>query len=669
MISNTVRCHVLMIIIGFSCHVAEAKISLSRIFTDNMVIQRNIQIPVWGNGAPDEAVKVLFKEQVTETTCDQAGNWKVKLKPEHAGGPYELQVISDDTITLKNVLIGDVWLCSGQSNMWRPVTDVLNAEEEIAQSDHPRIRLYSVPRTFRKEPVSDFPIPHPDEQRVTSMQWEVCSPQAVKNFSAVGYFFGREVHQSQNVPVGLIKVCWGSTKIEPWMRLASLKSIEGYEYIHKEIVDPVKVLDSVTRAYKSRIKDAADKGYRNEEAVWASKSSNADSWNKMRLPQEWEKAGLKDFDGVVWFRREFLLPDAVANSEFMLSLGEISDANKVWVNGHYIGGNDGKIPGSPYYQSKPKSKYTVDPAILSSGKNTILVRVANYIGNGGFTGSEQDLYIQSASYKQMLAGEWSYKVGVKAEGQPPARVRPHQTPTVLFNGMINPLIPYAMKGVIWYQGESNTGSPDNYSELFSTMISDWRRKWGQGDFPFLFVQLANFGEPAKSPESSSWALLREEQYKTLSVPHTGMAVTIDIGEADNIHPANKQGVGERLALVARERVYGEEIVSSGPIYKKMDIKDDKVYLSFNTFGENLVLKDRYGYVRGLAIAGADKKFYWARGYLKNNQVVVFSPSVKKPVAVRYAWSKNPGHPNLYNQGGLPAIPFRTDDWIETKETE
>lgn len=652
----------LIAILLFSFGSVRSGIQVAWIFTDNMVLQRGIKIPVWGSGTPGEKVHVQLIDQIVSTACDKDGQWKIYLEPVNAGGPYTMKIESESVITLENILVGDVWLCSGQSNMWRPVSSALNPEQEIKAADYPEIRLFSVPRTFRKNPVKEIPIPHPDEQRITTMRWEVCNSNTIRDFSAVGYFFGREVHVSQNVPIGLIKVCWGNTKVESWMSLPSLMTVSGFENVGREIADPVQLLDSVTESFISRIPVHKDPGFRNNTALWAAPDLNTSSWNIILLPQFWEDQFLENFDGVVWFKKKFHLPDLRDKKESILGLGDVRDANITWVNGYLIGQNKGKIPGSPYYQSNPESAYPIDPEVLNTGENDITVRVINYVGPGGISGATSDLFFESGDFRLSLTGKWLYKKGLQAESDAPARVRPHQIPTVLYNGMIHPLIPFGIRGIIWYQGESNTGNPDNYFKLFSTLIDDWRQRWGQGNFPFLFVQLANYGPPPNQPESSSWALIREEQFKTLSLENTGMAVAIDIGEAGDIHPENKQDVGHRLALVARNHVYGEELVSSGPVFNDMAIDNNAAILSFHTYGDQLTVRDRYGYVRGFSIAGQDKKFYWAKGYALNDKVIVYSKDVKDPVAVRYAWADNPEDPNLYNSIGLPAVPFRTDNW-------
>lgn len=654
-----------------------ADLNLAGIFTDHMVLQRDIEVPIWGWTGPQMKVEVAFAGQVRSAMSDARGKWMVRLQPIKAGGPFRMVVESvGEKLILEDILIGDVWICSGQSNMWRPVTDVHDAEKEIEDAKYPGIRLFSFPRTLAAEPADDILPPHPDEQRISSLRWEVCSPASIPDFSAVGYFFGREVHLNTGIPIGLIKDCWGSTKVEPWMSLEALEESPYYPDIKHELVDPVRVLDSVNLAFASRIDDSEkrDRGLRCEspegawidpgtcKAIWAEPEWDDSQWETLKLPNTLEAGGVGNIEGIVWFRRKVFIPEELINEDFLLSLDRVNDVCQVWINGRFIGEEKGRIPGSPYYGSQPVSKFSISPGIMTAGRNVITVRVKNYTGGGGIAGDYSNLYLESGSFRISLSGNWKYRIGMVTEIPPPKRVRPHQYPTVLYNGMIHPLIPMAIKGVIWYQGESNTGNPIPYRDLFPRMIWDWRSRWGQGDFPFLFVQLANFGVPDSLPGDDNWALLREAQTMALKEPNTGMAVTIDIGEADNIHPANKQDVGYRLALAARHIAYGEDLVYSGPVFRSMTVDGSTVRLEFDHVGAGLQLDDRYGYARGFAISGEDRDWHWAKGRLEGNIVVLHTAEVERPVAVRYAWSQNPEDANLYNEEGLPAVPFRTDNW-------
>jgi len=495
----------------FTALSADADVKLPAVISDNMVLQKGTQVPIWGTAEPGERVTVTMGEQQVKTTADSEGRWIIKFEPLDVDEPFEITVAGNNTITLHNVLVGEVWVCSGQSNMQWPVSLAANAEKEIAESDYPMVRLYTVKRTVAEQPLQD-----------TEGNWAACSPEAVKSFSAVGYFFGRYLHKELDTPVGLIHSSWGGTPAEAWTSLSTLE--QGPEF--KPILDR-----------------------------WEQILAN--------YPQEQEK------------------------------------------------------------------------------------------------------------YQQLLA-QWEQEVeNAKKEGKPEPRKpqppvgpnHPHR-PAGLYNGMIAPLIPYAIKGVIWYQGESNASRAYQYRKLFPAMIHNWRHSWGQGDFPFLFVQLANFMETQPQPSESAWAELQEAQLMTLALPKTAMAVAIDIGEAKDIHPKNKQDVGHRLGLAALASTYGHDVVYSGPIYESMTVENDKVRLRFRHIDGGLVSQNGEQ-LKGFAIAGPDQKFVWGEAKIDGDTVVVWSDQVQQPVAVRYAWADNPVC-NLYNKAGLPASPFRTDDWPGVK---
>jgi sialate O-acetylesterase len=375
----------------------------------------------------------------------------------------------------------------------------------------------------------------------------------------------------------------------------------------------------------------------------------------MKLPVLWESAGLDGLDGFVWFRKEFDLPEEIAAKGVVIYLGPIDDSDISWVNGVKVGEMQQKYNENRIYK--------VSPDVLRPGRNVITVRVDDTGGGGGIWGKPEQMKIVSGDYEIPLAGTWRYRFSApEIKYDITSTVSPNSFPGLLFNGMIHPFLNYAVKGAIWYQGESNAGKAYQYRTLFPLLITDWRAHWNNPDMPFLFVQLANYMQPRSEPGESAWAELREAQLMTLKLINTGMAVIIDIGEADDIHPKNKQDVGKRLALAALKVAYGQDIVYSGPIFEKMTVSGNKVVLEFKNIGGGLKIIDRYGYVKGFAVAGADRKFYWAKAYLDQNRVVVSSDKVAVPVAVRYGWADNPDDANLYNAEGLPASPFRTDEW-------
>ena len=457
---------------------SNADVKLAGVFSSDMVIQRNHEIIVWGLADKGERVSVSFNNMVKKTKADASGKWKLVFPEMQAGGPYDMKVQGKNIIMLNNILIGDIWICSGQSNMGVTVQQANDPEKEIAAANYPSIRLMNVPRSMPNEPITD----------IKSASWKICSPETVPGFSAVGYFFGRNIFNEINVPIGLIHTSWGGSNVEAWTSMDYLTKVDKY------------------------------KNY---------------------------------------------------------------------------------------------------PAVLAET-------------------------IQKA--------------------EPGVDVHPNKIHTSLFNGMINPLLSLPVKGVIWYQGESNANEGTLYRTLFPNMIQCWREKWNQPEMPFLFVQLANYTDELPEPAESNWAKLREAQLMSLSVPHTAMTVAIDVGDAKDIHPRNKQDVGYRLSLNALKMVYNKPVADSGPIYKSMETDGNKMILTFNYVEGGLLAKDKYGYLKSFAIAGADKKFYWAAAEIKDDKVIVYSDKVPNPVAVRYAWADNPGDANLYNTEGLPASPFRTDSW-------
>jgi len=622
-----------------------ADVRLHKIFSDHMVLQRGIEVKVWGGADQDEKVTVSFNKQTVSTKAGKKGIWEVTLAPMTAGGPYEMEITGKNSLSLKDIVIGDVWICSGQSNMQWPVNRVQNAEDEIAAADHPDIRLFTVKRTISAAP----------REELSEGEWQICSPASVPEFSAVGYFFGRSLEEELKVPVGLISSNWGGTVCETW---ASRETIENFsEFADKlaelEKTDVEKLYeerDQMRKEWKEKI-DANDLGMKEK---WFLSTSVPADWQKMMLPQRWEDAGLKDLDGVVWFMNEVVLTPEQAAQSIFLHLGPVDNSDLTYINGTLVGSVEGR--------ANEIRDYLVAPQVLKPGKNVISVRVTDYGGTGGIWGKPEELYYQTGKNKNIsLAGQWAYRIGLN-ELPKLELVGPNSYPTLLFNAMINPIIRFGIKGAIWYQGESNAGRAYQYRALFPAMITDWRKHWAQGDFPFLYVQLANFMQPKDEPTESAWAELREAQLMTLSLPNTGMAVIIDIGEADDIHPRNKQDVGYRLARHALKTAYQEDIVCSGPLYQSFKIEDDKIRVSFSNTGSGLVAKDRYGYLKGFAIAGKDQKFVWARAWIEDNTVVVYNKTIKHPQAVRYAWADNPVDANLYNKEDMPASPFRTDDW-------
>lgn len=628
---------------------ANADVKLPRILSSNMVLQRNAEFNIWGWADKNEKVTVTFNGVTRTARTGKDLKWVVSFPSMKAGGPYTMTIKGKNTITLENILMGDVWVCSGQSNMEWSVIRSNNSEEEIANAKYPEIRLFHTPHNVQFEPVDD----------VDNGTWEECSPETISNFTAVGYFFGRHLHESLDIPIGLLQTAWGGTIVETWISGESVGQLQEF----KDRVENLKSYDPKEEVARRKAKmnelldsfGAEEEGIVDGKPLWAASDLDVSKWKEMELPQLWEGAGLEGLDGVVWFRKEFHLEKEVANSGITLELGPIDDSDMTLVNGKLVGEMTDKYDAPRIYN--------VSPEILKEGKNVVTVRVEDTGGGGGFHGKPENLQVTSGSFVQSLAGKWLFRIS-RAEITVEERnfVGPNSNPTLLYNGMIHPFLNYSVKGAIWYQGESNAGRAHQYQTLFPMLIKDWRKNWSNPDMPFFFVQLANFRQPVDEPGESDWAELREAQTMALELPNTGMAVIIDIGEADDIHPTNKQDVGRRLGLSALAVAYGEDIVYSGPLYKSITVTGDKAVIEFDNVGGGLKICDHYGYLKGFTIAGADKKFYWAKAYVENNKVVVFSDKVGQPVAVRYGWATNPDDVNLYNVEGLPASPFRTDDW-------
>jgi sialate O-acetylesterase len=626
---------------------AFCNVRLPLLVSDGMVLQRDAAVKVWGWADEGEKVTISFNGKTYTTTAGTDGKWEVTLSKTEAGGPYTMEIDADNHITLKNILIGDVWVCSGQSNMELTMERVKDKyPDEITNSENNSIRQFEVPDRY------NFNTPQED---LESGAWELANPKTILKFTAIGYFFAKELYQKYHVPIGLINASLGGSPVQCWMSedalkdfpedLATLQKYKDPAYI-KQIEDKDKAAEDAWYGHLNQ----TDEGLTPGEKPWFDPTYDASQWPTMNVPGYWADGPLGPVNGVVWFRKEINVPASMAGKPARLWLGRIVDGDETYFN-------DQKV-GAITYEWPPR-KYDVPANLLKAGKNTIVVRVINTIYRGGFV-LDKPYQLVGTGETIDLKGPWQYKLGVTMDPLPPKTFIQWQ-PVGLFNGEIAPLLNYSIKGVIWYQGEANTKNPANYQQLFSTLIADWRQKWNQGDFPFLYVQLAAFMAVKDQPSESSWAELREAQLKTLSVPNTAMAVTIDIGEAADIHPLNKLDVGKRLALAAENIAYGEkDVVYSGPIYKSMTTDGNKIILTFTDVDGGLVAKG-CSELKQFAIAGPDKKFVWANAKIDGDKIIVWNDEIANPVAVRYAWADNPEGANLYNKQGLPASPFRTDD--------
>lgn len=617
---------------------ANADIRLPKLIGDGMVLQRDAEVKIWGWADPEEKISVQFGDRRHTAVANRNGKWQVLFENLKAGGPHTMEIRGDNAISIEDVLVGDVWLCSGQSNMEYPLSRLAHHYgDEIAAADNPFIRQFKVPQHY------NFKTPETD---LESGEWKKATPENVLDFSAVAYFFAEKIYKEQRVPIGLINASLGGSPAEAWISEEALKSFpEHFAELQRFKSD--ELIAEIEQSDRERIDgwyqqaNHRDKGLRDSQTPWHS----------MRIPGYWADTQLGDTHGIVWFRKEVEVPHHLADREATLVLGRIVDADTTTINGEEV--------GKTTYQY-PQRRYRVPAGLLKAGKNIIDIRVTNERGRGGFV-PRKTYALLIDDERIELSGEWQYRLGTampSLAGQTFVRWKPGG----LYQGMIHPLLNYRIRGALWYQGESNADRPREYETLLPALIRDWRDSWKQGDFPFLFVQLASFMPAKEEPSESNWAMLRESQRKTLSQPNTAMAVAIDIGEWNDVHPVNKKAVGERLALAARKVAYGDKkVVFSGPSFESMQVKDGRIQLSFDNTGSGLVAKGG-GPPKYFAIAGADKRFVWAQAEIKGERVIVWSDEVPEPVAVRYAWADNPEGANLFNREGLPASPFRTDNW-------
>lgn len=633
--------------IGMLC---DGQVHLSKMFADHMVLQRNQQIPVWGWSIPNDRIEITLNSQSKITEADGTGKWMVKLNPETAGGPYEMKISGKNTISITDVMIGDVWVCSGQSNMEWPVKSSLNAMDEIKAAKNFKIRQFLVGRDVESIP----------KDKLKEGNWSVCSPESAGNFTAVGYFFAKNLQEELDVPIGLINTTWGGTNIETWISRNAFEEDEEFKSMISGM--PNMDIESILEPKMSKVATQIEK-IQNYPIIDEKRDDYAEleyddtAWPSINAPELWESQQLENFDGTVWYRKSIELTENDVLNEAVLELSKIDDIDITYVNGYKVGSMQ---------RHDLDRIYQVPSTVLQKGKNVIAIRITDNRGGGGIYGDESKMRLKLNNRDVILSGLWKFRVTAVQSS-----VSPNEYPSLLFNAMIHPLIPFAIKGVIWYQGEANVNRASQYKKAFPLMISDWRNQWGQGEFPFYFVQLSSFNDLNGNPiDGSMWAELREAQTYTLeNVDHAGMAVTTDIGNANDIHPRNKQDVGKRLAAIALKNDYHRDIIASGPKFKSMSIHKDKVILTFENINDGLMTPDKYGYVKGFSIAGKDKKFYYAKASVKDDTVVVHHDSVTDPVAVRYGWSDDAGDANLYNENGFPAIPFRTDSWKTLTEGE
>ena len=641
-------------------------VRLAGIFGDHMVLQRGQPVRVWGFAPAGSSVRVGFRGASRLTQADAAGRWRVDLPPAPAGGPHELTL--QGQVVLRDVLMGDVWLCAGQSNMEWTLGQSDGAAEAIAAADLPQIRHVKIAHRAALMPQDDGP----------AARWQVSSPATAAGFSGVGFFFARRLQRDQHVPIGLLNLAWGGTHVETWTRREALAEDAAFAPLLKGLPASGPAWLAWQRARTQGLLQRWQPGLpvigeagapTNEDADparWKHLDFSDTPWPTLRVPQVWEAQGLAGFDGLVWYRREIVLDAAQAAAPASLHLGAIDDCDETWVNGLPV--------GKTCAWDQPR-RYTLPAGTLREGRNLIAVRVTDTGGDGGFHGAVDAVHLQVGSARLPLSGDWKARVEAGLQKPEPTA---NDLPSLLHNGMVQPLLPLRIRGAIWYQGESNVDRAAQYVGSFQRLITDLRQQWGQGAFPFYFVQLASFLPLERNDlQHSPWAELRDAQRQALALPHTGMVVATDVGHPTDIHPRNKRAVGERLALHALQAAGLPTVGPAGPVFAGLKLQGARAVLRFKLGrgprpdGRNGLRSDAPGAaLRGFAIADAGGRFMPALARIHRGQVLVWHPQVRQPVAVRFGWVDNPEQNNLFDLNGLPASPFRSDDapWVTRGQT-
>jgi len=631
---------------------AAADISLPRLISSHMVLQRDMKITIRGWAAPDEKISVDFHGRIEHAVAGKDGKWNVILAPMPAGGPFTMTITGKNKIVLTDVLLGDVWFCSGQSNMVLPMERIKEKyPDEAGRDSFPEIRNYFVQEKL------DLTRVHDD---LPEGKWVSATGSNLLSFGGLSYFFAKALYQKYHIPIGIINSSVGGYPIEAWMSTDALGQFPAKDSLLKNIHDSpyinhlMRVRADKKSAPPVEVTDQ-DKGLTGP-LRWTDPAYVPEKWHSFWLPGYWTDQGVKGLHGIVYFRKEITVPYSMTGVPAKLFLGRIVDADSTFVNGKFV--------GNITYQYPPR-RYSLPPGLLKPGKNTIVIRVTNSAGKGGFV-PEKNYSLVANGEKIDLRGDWIYQVGQVlefpgAESHESDDYDPRTSATGLYNTMVAPATSYAIKGILWNQGESNTGHAREYALLLPALISDWRKKWNEGDIPFLYAQLPGYGEVEYAPSESDWAELRQSQLEAMKLPRTGMAVAIDAGEWNDLHPLNKKDVGQRLALWAEHITYGsDEPDYSGPVFRSCQKDGSRIILQFDHTGTGLAIKGG-GDLYYFSIAGADKKYVWAKAKIEGEKVIVWSDKIPDPVSVRYAWANNPEGANLYNKKGLPASPFETNN--------
>ena len=641
----------------------DANLWLPKMFTDGMVLQQNPDAPIWGKAAPGAQLTISGSWGQTATaTADDKGIWRTKIATPKFGGPYTIEIKGASTTTINNVMIGEVWLASGQSNMEMPMggwadAPVENGPEDIAASDNSNIRVFMVERAVSFVPEDDI-----------QGSWKSASPANTPNFGATCYYFAKRLNAELGIPVGIINTSWGGTPVESWIPDGDIATVPGYEEKVQRI-NQSKTQTATINEWYSKLPTVkkGDTPYADidlNDAALAAKDFDDSQWKEMSLPRLYESdQNVGSFDGVMWYRRTIEIPASMAGKDITLSLGAIDDMDRTYLDGTLIGATmeEGK------YQVK--RVYTIPAAQATEGSHVLAVRVVDNMGGGGLFDKPEVLKFYAANDPKnavSLAGNWKYLptaellngvfhiFDIQSQqffSRPTYSIDLNeQTPTTLYNAMVAPIVGYKIAGAIWYQGEANVGRAKEYAQTFPMMINSWRNKWGQGAFPFYYVQIApwNYGDGASQE-------IREAQRLSLATENTGMAVTMDIGNNANIHPANKHDVGDRLAYWALNKVYGKSDVQfSGPLYKSCEASGNKLILTFD-YADGLKLASP----KGFEICGNDGKYYEATAKIVGDKIELTSPKVKAPTAARYIWYNCTNGEGIVNSAGLPASSFST----------
>ena len=634
-----------------------AKVTLAPVFTDNMVLQQKTEVKFWGKAVPNRKVTVntSWNGAVYTAMSDSEGRWSVYVDTPSAGGPYTITLADGKEKTvLENVLVGEVWICSGQSNMEMKMRDrVTGWEEDLAgSSKYKNVRLLHVDFNVSPVPMDDF--------KTVGDGWEECGPDNLMDFSATAFYFGSYLNDNLDVPIGLIETCRGGTVAESWTSADALLHMSDFKAEVEKLSKLPAGKDERDALFQKEVNRWAmemhgcDPGFDGARPVWAETDFDDSSWQDCQFPAFLQFQGFPSTVGYFWVRKTIEIPASCEGKSLHMKLGAVDDNNYTYFNGVELGHTE---------LCTSFSEYDIPAELVKAGKAVVAVRVLDTGGMGGILGDPESMVIEGPEGAvASLAGEWKFKMALglgEAPAFPVNTATEPNYPTFLYNAMINPFVEFPIAGAIWYQGESNASRAEQYKVLFPLMIQDWRQKWGY-DFPFYFAQIANYMQVQEGPEESEWAELREAQLQTLNLENTGMAVLIDVGEANDIHPKNKVDVGRRLAYNALANTYGFNISYSGPVYDSYMIEDDAIRVYFKHADGGLTAKGS-DELTGFYIAGPDRVFHKAEAVIEGDTVVLKSPEVPYPVSVRYAWADNPIC-NLYNGAGLPASPFRTDSW-------